>query len=177
MSENQPATDSTTEIQKPTPGRIVYIWKVSGGKPMPGEAAMPAGVIGLAASGEVIVDVWPWSRSTTPLTVPHVSEAIDGTLGWDWMPYQVGQAKKVEQITERRMGMTTTPKVSELARRYSYHAPKPDQPARYEAIREKVRETAILMAAACPPSDELANALDHLDNAMFNANAAIARHE
>lgn len=28
-----------------------------------------------------------------------------------------------------------------------------------------------------PPSDELARALDHLDNAMFNANAAIARHE
>lgn len=75
-----------------------------------------------------------------------------------------------------RMGLVRAPTAHEIAGRYTYHAPKPGQPAMYEAVREKARDLATIMAAYCPPSDELAKALDHLDNAVFNANAAIARH-
>lgn len=76
----------------------------------------------------------------------------------------------------RKMGLYLSPTVHELANRFTYHAPKAGQPQIYEAVREKARDLATIMAAYCPPSDELARALDHLDNAVFCANAAIARH-
>lgn len=92
---------------------------------------------------------------------------------WLW-PTQ--EAKTVEEVAERRMGLVRAPTPHELANRFTYHAPKADQPQIYEAVREKARDLATIMAAYCPPSDELARALDHLDNAVFCANAAVARH-
>ncbi len=79
-------------------------------------------------------------------------------------------------IADRRMGFTRTPTPTELRHRFSYHPPKTDQPAKYEHIRAKARELAEAIAYHCPPSDETARALDRLDEAVFTANAAIARH-
>ncbi len=60
---------------------------------------------------------------------------------------------------------------------YSYHAPKGDQPQRYEAIRAKARELAELIDETTPVSREKEVAMTHLETAVMWANAAIARNE
>jgi len=65
----------------------------------------------------------------------------------------------------------------ELDKRYTYHAPKPGQPARYEAIRDKARELAELIDGMCPDSRELSVSLTSIEDAVMWANAAIARNE
>lgn len=59
---------------------------------------------------------------------------------------------------------------------FSYHAPKEGQPAKYEAIREKAKELAYLIDAECPKSREQSLALTNLEQAVFWANAAVARN-
>lgn len=66
---------------------------------------------------------------------------------------------------------------ADLANRFTYHSPKPDQQPRYVAMREKFRELAEFILAHTPPSREQSHALTLLDDASFNANASIARHE
>lgn len=65
----------------------------------------------------------------------------------------------------------------ELDRRFTDHAPKGDQAARYERIRDLARIMAESLNADCPTSRELSVALTHLETAVFWANAAIARNE
>jgi hypothetical protein len=65
----------------------------------------------------------------------------------------------------------------ELDQRFTYHAPKADQPARYTALRAKAKELAEDIARLTPNSREQSLALTHLETAIFFANAAIARHE
>lgn len=64
-----------------------------------------------------------------------------------------------------------------LDRRFTYHPPRPGQPERYQAIRAKARELAELLLAECPRSADLNVALERIDEAVFWANASIARHE
>lgn len=64
-----------------------------------------------------------------------------------------------------------------LANNFIYHAPKPGQNERYEAIRAKAKELAELLTASCPPSRELSVALTELETAVMWANASIARNE
>lgn len=58
---------------------------------------------------------------------------------------------------------------------YKYHAPKEDQPKKYEAIRAKAKELAELINTECPDSRERSVAFTHLETAVMWANAAIAR--
>ena len=60
---------------------------------------------------------------------------------------------------------------------FTYHAPKEDQTARYQAIREKALKFAYFLLASTPASREQSLALTHLEEAVFWANAAIARNE
>ena len=64
-----------------------------------------------------------------------------------------------------------------LENNFTYHAPKPDQLPRYEAIRAKGKELAILLTENCPQSRELSLAIANLEPAIFWANASIARGE
>jgi hypothetical protein len=57
---------------------------------------------------------------------------------------------------------------------FRYHAPRPDQLPRYEAIRAKAREFALLLDANCPDSREKSTAFTHLQNAVMWVNASIA---
>ncbi len=66
---------------------------------------------------------------------------------------------------------------NELNKRFMYHAPKGDQPERYEAIRSAGRNFAELVAALTPVSREQSVAFTHIEDAVFWANAAIARRE
>jgi len=69
--------------------------------------------------------------------------------------------------------------VGELYKRFTYHAPKPElqQAERYEKIRGMAKDYAKELLALTPESREQSLALTHLEEAVFWANAAIARNE
>lgn len=65
----------------------------------------------------------------------------------------------------------------ELATRFTYHAPKDDQPERYQMIRAAALNLAAIMVGATPESREQSLALTALEESVAWANAAIARRE
>lgn len=60
---------------------------------------------------------------------------------------------------------------------FTYHAPKGDQPERYQNLRKWGLEFAMVINASCPPSRERSLAITNLEQAIMWANAAIARNE
>lgn len=73
---------------------------------------------------------------------------------------------------------TPSPEMSErLERDFTYHAPLPHQPERYTRLRDAAKELARLIVTNTPPSREQSAALTKLEEAIFFANAAIARNE
>lgn len=70
-------------------------------------------------------------------------------------------------------GMTT----EDLHNRFTYHAPKPQQQEKYEEIRFTAREFAKLLNEQLPESREKSMAFTALEEAVFWANAAVARHD
>lgn len=67
--------------------------------------------------------------------------------------------------------------MEELKIRFKYHAPKPGQPEKYVAIRDKAFELAKMIDEMCPESREKTLSLTSLDEVVFWANSAIARRE
>ena len=67
--------------------------------------------------------------------------------------------------------------MSDLERNFTYHPPKLGQPERYQEIRAKAKELALMFDAECPDSREKSLALTNLEQSVFWANAAIARNE
>ena len=66
----------------------------------------------------------------------------------------------------------------ELKKRFEYHAPLDEnQKGRYEEIRENGKNFARVVSQRCPESRELALAFTKIEEAIFWANAAIARNE
>ena len=57
-----------------------------------------------------------------------------------------------------------------------YHAPNGDTIPRYEAIREKAREFAILINQMVPASREKSEAMTQLEDTVMWANAGVARN-
>ncbi|AEZ50517.1 hypothetical protein F400_gp070 [Bacillus phage BCD7] len=65
-----------------------------------------------------------------------------------------------------------------IENRFTYHPPKEGQPEKYGEIREAGKEFALKLTELCPEwSVEFIEALKHIDNAVFWANASIARNE
>ncbi|TCZ79910.1 hypothetical protein E0485_03315 [Paenibacillus albiflavus] len=60
---------------------------------------------------------------------------------------------------------------------FSYHPPKNDQADRYEQIRNATKQLAYLLDSQCPDSREKSLAMTNLEQAVFWANASIARNE
>ncbi|WFR63046.1 hypothetical protein P9222_33200 (plasmid) [Paenibacillus amylolyticus] len=65
----------------------------------------------------------------------------------------------------------------QIENNFSYHSPKEGQPAKYEAIRAKAKKLAELIDEQTPKSREQSLAMTNLEQAVFWANAAIARNE
>lgn len=65
----------------------------------------------------------------------------------------------------------------EVGNRFMYHPPTPDKSERYELIRRSALELAGLLTSECPESRELSLAITKLEEAVFWANASIARNE
>ena len=68
---------------------------------------------------------------------------------------------------------------NELEKRFTYHAPKPEygQTERYKMIRAEGMDMALRIEHTCPDSREKSIAMTKLEEAVFWANAAIARNE
>lgn len=64
----------------------------------------------------------------------------------------------------------------QIENHFSYHAPKPGQPETYQEIRDKAKEFAYLIDFLVPNSREKALAMTNLEQAVFWANAGIARN-
>lgn len=75
------------------------------------------------------------------------------------------------------MHEVTEQQVDDLSKRFNHHPPKDGQVERYQAIRGKLCATALVVMHHTPPSREQSLALTKLEEAMFWANAAIARNE
>lgn len=72
-----------------------------------------------------------------------------------------------------RLGME-----QDLAKRFTYHPPiTKSQVIRYEEIREYAKNFARVIDQRCPDSRELSLAYTKIEEAVFWANAAIARNE
>jgi hypothetical protein len=67
--------------------------------------------------------------------------------------------------------------VKDLDNRFTYHPPKGDQTERYSFLRTSGRLLAIAIVANTTESREQSLALTNLEQALFWANAAIARNE
>jgi len=65
----------------------------------------------------------------------------------------------------------------QIERTFTYHSPKDDQPERYVKLRDEAKNLAYLIVRNTPTSREQSLALTHLEEAIFYANAAIARNE
>ena len=59
---------------------------------------------------------------------------------------------------------------------FTHHAPKGDQPEKYQAIREKAKELAYLIDECVPDSREKSLAFTKLEECSMWANAGIARN-
>jgi hypothetical protein len=70
-------------------------------------------------------------------------------------------------------GVTMNPKIEN---NFVYHTPKPGQPEIYQQIRDKAKELAYLIDELVPASREQSLATTKLEEAVFWANAGIARN-
>ena len=67
--------------------------------------------------------------------------------------------------------------IEHLNKRFTYHAPKKNQPQKYENIRKNALAFAELLNEMCPDSREKSLAITALEEAVMWANASIARNE
>lgn len=67
--------------------------------------------------------------------------------------------------------------LEELTARFTYHAPKGDQPDRYVTIRANALDLALIIDRNCPDSREKSLAFTKLQEAVMWANASIAINE
>ena len=66
--------------------------------------------------------------------------------------------------------------LADTARIFSHHPPRtPETVSKHQEVRVGCAQLAALLDEACPDSYELKKALDKIQEAMFWANAAIAR--
>ena len=68
-------------------------------------------------------------------------------------------------------------KKNSIENNFTYHKPFGTQPQRYEQVRAKAKEYAEYLVSNTPVSREQSLALTKLEEAVFWANAAIARNE
>lgn len=66
---------------------------------------------------------------------------------------------------------------AQIERSFVYHPPKGDQAERYTQLRDAAKGLAHQIAMQTPESREQSLAITNLEQAMFWANAAIARNE
>lgn len=72
--------------------------------------------------------------------------------------------------------MSADPKLlARIAVDFTYHRPPADVVPKFKALRDKAKDLAVLIAESTPAGREQSTALTRLEEAIFHANAAIAR--
>jgi hypothetical protein len=64
----------------------------------------------------------------------------------------------------------------DIENRFTFHPASKEQGELYSSIRADARNYAVFLTSNCPASRELSLAVTHLEEAVFWANASIARH-
>lgn len=67
--------------------------------------------------------------------------------------------------------------INDIENRFTYHPPKENQAERYAFLRAKAKTLAEEINKECPESREKSLSITYLEQAVFWANASIARHE
>ncbi len=65
----------------------------------------------------------------------------------------------------------------DIENNFTYHKPFGDQSERYEKLRNKAKELALLILELCPESREKSLANTKLEESIMWANSSIARNE
>ena len=68
-------------------------------------------------------------------------------------------------------------KHEQILHAFTYHAPLPESVPKFEKLRERGRDLASLVAALVPDGREQSVALTKIEEAIFWANAGIARNQ
>lgn len=65
---------------------------------------------------------------------------------------------------------------ADIENRFNYHAPDDEKRQRHEVVREELKTVALIVNDLCPEGREKSTAITKLEEAMYWANAAIARN-
>ena len=87
---------------------------------------------------------------------------------------RVTEADLINEIRDRMFNRAYEYR-EKLECNFSYHAPKPGQPEKYQELRQMGKDLAYLMEYHCPKSRELSIAMTKLEECIMWANASIAR--
>lgn len=122
--------------------------------------------------------IYPQKPPRVPDTSPEREAEIRHRIVTERVYYTEGHdaAEDLLAIIDRLRG-TAMAQGYDLDNVYTYHAPKEGQPERYQAIRDKAKELAQLIKDTTPASREQSLAFTQIEQAVFWANAAIARGE
>lgn len=92
--------------------------------------------------------------------------------------YRQSFMRRLDPMTDTLRAYTIGEKMRErISNDFAYHPPKPGQQERYVFLRDQAHTLALQLCQMCPQSRELSLALTHLEQAIFFANASIARNE
>lgn len=88
------------------------------------------------------------------------------------------QSEQCDSIPPPMWGGIDRPRTiqEDVDHRFTYHPPMPFQTEKYIQIRNLAKSLAYLVANLAPESREQSLAITHIEEAVFWANAAIARH-
>ena len=120
------------------------------------------GVTGMLATGCVVM-------GQPPEVIGHYVKDFDKQL-------EAMKKKMEEERVVSYKKATSEEGQAELERRFNYHAPEDYQLEHYKEVRRLAKELAYGLMVMCPESREASLALTHLEQAVFWANAAIARN-
>jgi hypothetical protein len=82
--------------------------------------------------------------------------------------------QKLDELQQIKESLMEKPNIENL---FSYHAPKNDQPARYEMIRSVAKVMAQVIINCTPECSDQTAAIRKLRECVMTANAAIACNE
>ena len=96
------------------------------------------------------------------------------------MPHEQLQALQdkghIHNVRPTDTNAARTQLLERIENEFTYHAPTPEQQVSYAQLRLHAKEFATLIANLTPACHEQRLALDLLNLAIMQANAAIARH-
>ena len=108
----------------------------------------------------------------------HAEMGGDNEVDWEGKAIPIEEERKlVEKEKEIVDELYPSKDKVDINKRFTYHAPKEDQPERYVYLRNQAKNLAIDILRNCPDSRERSLALTKLEECIFWANASIARNE